>query len=71
VSGVGTDITTLMVGVNSQVQSHKLNEILVFTETQLVGKVETVVLVLLNRCNLATLENVLVNSGSDGWQLGN
>lgn len=70
VSGVGTDITTLMISVDGKVQSHQLNEILVLTETQLVGKVEAVILVFLDRCDLATFEYVLVDSGSDSWELG-
>jgi len=60
-----------MISVDGKVQSQQLNEIVVVTETQLVGEVETVILVLLNRCDLASLEDVLVNSCSNGWELGN
>lgn len=71
VSGVGTDVSTLVVGVDGQVQSHKLNEVLVLAEAELVGEVEGVVLVLLDRGDLASLEDVLVDAGSDRGELGN
>lgn len=68
--GVGRDVATLVVGVNGQVQTQKLNEVSVVAEAQLVGEVERVVFVLLNRGNLATLEDVLVNASGDSGQLG-
>jgi hypothetical protein len=71
VRSVGTDVTTLVISVDGKVQSHQLNEIVVVTETQLVGEVEAVILVILNRCDLASLEDVLVDPGSNGWELGN
>jgi len=71
VSGVGANITTLMISVDSKVKSHQLDEVGVVSEAQLVGEVETVILILLNRCNFAALEDVLVDSSSDGWELGN
>ncbi|KAJ8127825.1 hypothetical protein O1611_g5810 [Lasiodiplodia mahajangana] len=52
-------------------KTHQLNEVLVLTETELVGEVETVVLVLLDGRNLAALEDVLVDACSDGGELGN
>ena len=70
VSGVGTDVTTLVIRVDGQVQSHQLNEVVVVCETELVGKVETVILVLLDGSNLSSLEYVLVDAGGDSWELG-
>jgi hypothetical protein len=70
VGGVGRDVTTLVVSVDGEVESHQLNKVLVLAETELVGEVEGVVLVLLDWSNLAALEDVLVDSGSDGWELG-
>lgn len=71
VGGVSTDVSTLVVGVDSEVQAHQLNEVLVVSKAELVGQVVGVVLVLLDRSNLAVLENVTVNLSSDGGQLSN
>lgn len=71
VSGVSADIATLVVSVDSEVQSHQLNKVLVVGKAKLVGEVETVILVLLNRGNLTALEDVLVDSCGDGRELGN
>lgn len=71
VGGVGADVATLVVGVDGQVETEQLNEVGVVAETELVGEVERVVLVLLDRGDLATLEDVLVDAGSDGGQLSN
>lgn len=70
VGGVGTDVTTLVVGVDGQVQTHQLNEVLVAAEAKLVGQVEGVILVLLDRGDLAIFEDVAVDAGSNGGQLG-
>jgi hypothetical protein len=71
VSGVGADVATLVVGVDGQVETHQLNEVLVLAEAELVGKVERVVLVLLDGSDLAALEDVLVDARSNVGQLGN
>lgn len=71
VGGVGGDVATLVVGVDGQVETHELDEVGVLGETELVGKVVTVVLVLLNSWNLAVLEDVAVDASGDGWELGN
>lgn len=71
VSGVGRDVSTLVVGVDGQVETHELNEVLVLAESELVGKVEGVVLVLLDGSDLAALEDVLVDAGSNVGELGN
>lgn len=60
-----------MVSVNGQVQTHELDEVLVLSEAKLVGEVEGIVLVFLDWCHLSVLENVLVDTGSDGRELGN
>ena len=65
VSGVGADVATLVVGVNGQVETHQLNKVLVVTESELVGQVEGIVLVLLDSGDLAILEDVAVDAGSN------
>jgi hypothetical protein len=66
VGGVGADVAALVVGVDGEVETEKLNEVGVAAEAKLVSKVEAVVLVLLDGGDLATLEDVLVDAGSDG-----
>ena len=70
VGSVGANVTTLVVGVDGQVQTHELNEVAVVAEAELVGQVEGVVLVLLDGGDLAVLEDVAVDLGGDGGQLG-
>lgn len=70
VGSVGGNVTTLVVGVDGQVQTHELNEVAVVAEAELVGQVEGVVLVLLDGSNLAVLEDVTVDLGGDSGQLG-
>lgn len=71
VGGMGADVATLVVSVDGEVKTEELNEVLVVAESELVGKVERVVLVLLDGSDLAALEDILVDAGSDGRQLGN
>lgn len=71
VGSVCGDVSTLVVGVNGEVQTQQLNEVLVLAKAQLVGEVERVVLVLLDRRDLASLEDVLVDAGGDSRQLSN
>lgn len=71
VSGVGRDVATLVISVDGEVQAHQLNKVLVLGETELVGQVEGVVLVLLDGGDLAVLVDVAVDLGSDGGELGN
>ena len=70
VGGVSANVTTLVVGVDGEVETHELNEVAVAAEAELVGQVEGVVLVLLDGSNLAVLEDVAVDLGGDGGQLG-
>lgn len=69
VGGVGRDVATLVVGVDGEVESHQLNEIAVLGETELVGQVPRVILVLLDSWDLAVLEDVAVDAGSNGGEL--
>lgn len=69
VGGVGADVTTLMISVDGEVESHQLSESLVVAEAELVGVVEGVILVLLDWGNLSILVDVLVDSSSNGWEL--
>ena len=68
--GVRADVTTLVIRVDGQVKSHQLNEVAVLAETELIGQVEPVILIFLNRRNLAALEDVLVDSGRDCGKFG-
>ncbi|KAH3662858.1 hypothetical protein OGATHE_004434 [Ogataea polymorpha] len=70
VSGVCRHVTTLVVGVNGQIQSHKFKELWVGAVTKHVGKVSTVVQAGVHGGNLTVLEHVSVDSGGDDWQLG-
>ena len=69
--GVCADVATLVVGVDCEVESHQFDEIFVLAETELIGKVERVILILLDWCNLPTLEDILVDSGGNCGELGN
>lgn len=71
VSGVGADVATLVVSVDGEVEAHQLDEVLVVAKAKLVGKVERVVLVLLNGGDLAALEDVLVDARGNVGQFGN
>lgn len=71
VGGVGADISTLVVGVDGKVESHQLNKVLVLGESELVGQIVAIVLVLLDRGNLAILVDVAVDLSGDGGKLGN
>lgn len=70
VGGVRTDVSTLMVRVDSEVQAHQLDKVVVVAVTELVGQVEAVVLILLDGAKLAILEDVSVDLGRDGRQFG-
>lgn len=71
VRGVGADVSTLVVGVDGQVETHQLNEIVVVAVAKLVGQVEGVILILLDGGKLAILENIAIDLRSNGGQLGN
>jgi hypothetical protein len=71
VGGVRADVTTLVVRVDGQVETHQLNKVLVVTESELVSQVEGIILVLLDSGDLAILEDVAVDAGSNGGELGN
>lgn len=71
VGGVGRDVTTLVIGVDGEVESHELNEVLLVGETELVGQVVGVILVGLDGSNLSILENVAVNARGNGGELRN
>ena len=69
VGGVCANVTALVVGVNSEVQPHQLNKVLVLGEAELVGQVEGVVLVLLDSRYAAILVDVAVDLSSNGGEL--
>lgn len=71
VSGVGRDVSTLVIGVDGEVETHKLDEVGVVGEAELVGEVEGVILVLLDGSDLSALEDVLVDARSNVGELSN
>jgi hypothetical protein len=71
VGGVGGNVTTLVVSVDGQVQTHQLDKVSVVSEAELVGQVVGVVLVLLDRGDLAVLVDVAEDLGGDGGETGN
>lgn len=71
VGGVGADVATLVVSVDGEVQTHQLDEVLVVSETELVGQVVGVVLVFLNGGDTAILVDIAVDLGGNGGELGN
>lgn len=71
VGGVGGDVATLVIGVDGEVKTHQLDEVLVLREAELVGQVVSVVLVLLHGRDLAVLVDVAVDLRRNGWELGN
>lgn len=70
VGGVSADVSSLVISVDGEIESHQLNEILVISETKLVGEVETVILILLDSSDLSALEDILVDACSDRRKLG-
>ena len=60
-----------MVRVDGQVQAHKVNEVLVSSKTELVGQVETIILVSLGGGDLTILVDVAVDLGGNGGELSN
>lgn len=70
VSGVSAHVTTLVIRVDGQVETHQLNKVLVVAKSELVSQVESIVLVLLNSSDFAVLEYVAVNARSDRGKLG-
>ncbi|KAH3661179.1 hypothetical protein OGAPHI_006586 [Ogataea philodendri] len=70
VGGVCTNVTTLVIRVDRQVQSHQLQELWVRAVAKQVSEVGTVVQSWVHRSNLAVFENVSVDASSNVWQLG-
>lgn len=62
---------TYVIRMDNKVQPHQIDEILVPTKAELVRQVVTVVLVLFNRRNLSIFEDIAVDFGSNGGELGN
>jgi hypothetical protein len=59
-----------VIGVNDKVQPHQINKVLVLAKAELVGQIEAVVLVSLDRGDFSILEYVAVNLGGNGRELG-
>lgn len=71
VTGVGGNVTTFVVRVDSDVQSHELDKVGVFTETEQGSQVGRVVLAGVNGRELAVTEDVSEDSASNVRELGN
>lgn len=69
--GVGRDVTTLVVSVDGEVKTEKLNKLLRVTETKLGSKVLRVIGRSVGGAELTILEAVSVDAGSNGRELGN
>lgn len=70
--GVGRDVTSLVVSVDGEVESQKLNELLVVAKAEQRGEVSRVVKRVVNGANnLSVLEKVSVDSRSNDGELGN
>lgn len=70
VGGVGRDVATLVVSVDGKVESQKLDKLLVLAKSELGGKVLGVIGRGVSDTELAILENVAVDAGSNGGKLG-
>lgn len=70
VSSVGGNVATLVVSVNGKVKSQKLNKLLVLTKAEQRSKVLGVIDRSVSVTKLAIFENVAVNAGSNGGELG-
>lgn len=69
--GVGADIATFVVTVDGQIQTHQLNKVGILAKAETIGQVEAIILILLDWGNLAILEDVAVDLGGNGRELGN
>ena len=67
---MGRNIATFMISVDSQIQSHQFDELLILAVSHQMSEVVSVILVLDNRGHLAALVHVLVDSGGDGREFG-
>ena len=67
---VSRDITTLMIGMDSQIQSHQFNELIILTESHQMSEIVSVILVFFDGGEFTVLVHVAVNSGCDGGKLG-
>lgn len=70
VRGVGGNVSTFVVRVNGQVQSHQLDETGIVSVAEHVGQVPRVVLGRVNGGDLAVSVDVLENSTGNGGKLG-
>jgi hypothetical protein len=69
-SGVGRDITTFVVAVNGDVETHQFHERLVVAESEQGGQVVGIVLGGVNRWEFSLAVNVPVDTSSDVGKLG-
>src|SRR4051812_47699447 len=68
---MGTDVATLVITVDGQIEAHQLNEVSVVAESQLVCQIPSVILIFLNGSNLAIFVDVTIDLGRNGGELGN
>lgn len=70
VGGVGGNVTTLVISVDGEVKSQKLNKLLVLTKAKQGSKVLGVISGGVGVTELTIFEDVAVNAGSDSRELG-
>ena len=70
-AGVGRDVSTLVVGVDSDVETEELNEGRVFAEAEESGQVGGVVLIEVDGGELALAVDIAVDTTGDVRELGN
>ena len=70
-ASVSRDVTTLMVGMNGDVETHELNEVGLVSEAKEVGKVVGVVLLSINSRKLATAVDITENATGNVGELSN
>lgn len=70
VSGVGTDVTTFVVAVDDQVQTHQFSKVNI-TVAQHFSQIGTKIFLGINWCNFTVLVQVSVDASGNNWQFSN
>ena len=70
-ASVRRDVATLVVTVNSDIETKELNKIFLLSEAEEVGKIPGIVLVWIDSWELATSVNIAVDATGNIWQFGN
>lgn len=62
---MGRNITTFMIGVDGQVQSHQFDELFIFAVSHQMSEIVSVIFILDDAGKFSTLIDILVDSGGD------